>query len=225
VSGLTNRSTYTCWVFDWNASGTSRLSAQSNRVVPSTNATIPAAPTSPSALPGNGHATIRWTVPPNAWGVSIWDYVITPYLGTHALTPHVDDTSASDDVVRGLTNGKTDRFTVAAHNAYGTSASSVFTNAVTVGTPSAPTIITATTDAEGSLNVAFSTPANNGAPITHYTTTCTSTNGGVPNTTTGRTSPITVSGLTPAKTYTCTATATNSRGPGPPSTASMAFKA
>jgi hypothetical protein len=59
--------------------------------------------------------------------------------------------------------------------------------------------------------------SNNGAPITSYNASCTSTNGGATKSQTGASSPITVSALTAGKTYRCKVTATNSRGTGPPS--------
>ena len=61
----------------------------------------------------------------------------------------------------------------------------------------------------------FGPPADvHGNPVTGYTATCASTNGGVTGTNSGATSPITVTGLTNAKTYTCSVTATNIIGTG-----------
>ena len=60
-----------------------------------------------------------------------------------------------------------------------------------------------------SLSVTFAAPANNGATITSYTATCTSSNGGATKRETSPASPITVTGLTQAKTYQCTISATN----------------
>lgn len=89
---------------------------------------------------------------------------------------------------------------------------------VIVGTPAAPTNVKAvsgsTTIATGPLTVTFTPGANNGAAITSDTATCTSTNAGVTGMTTGAGSPLTVTGLTTTKTYTCTVTATNARGMG-----------
>jgi hypothetical protein len=66
---------------------------------------------------------------------------------------------------------------------------------------------------------------NNGAAITSYTVTCASSNGGVTKTQTGTASPITVTGLTAGKSYTCRVSATNSRGTGPLSNPSAAINA
>ena len=88
--------------------------------------------------------------------------------------------------------------------------------------PGAPTIGVATA-LDASINITFAAPGSNGgAAITSYTATCASSDGGATNTGTGAASPITVSGLTNTKLYTCTVTATNSAGPGAASAASNA---
>ena len=59
-----------------------------------------------------------------------------------------------------------------------------------------------------------------GRPVTGYTATCVSSNGGITRTATGAASPLTVTALTNGKTYTCTVFATNSEGDSAPSIAS-----
>jgi hypothetical protein len=54
---------------------------------------------------------------------------------------------------------------------------------------------------------------------------CTSSNAGVAKSATGAASPISVTGLTAGKTYTCTVTAHNARGFGPASAPSAAVTA
>jgi len=223
VSGLTDGKHYTCAVLAWNAFGTSALSDPSNLVIPSSPVgATPSAPRAPSAVAGMGRVSLTWTTPSTAGSSPITRYVITPYLGRHRQSPHVFDSSANAEVVTGLTNGKTYRFNVAAANASGTGAASVFTNAVTVGAPTAPTTVKATKTASGSLKVSFTAPASNGATISNYTASCTSSNGGIAKSETGTSSPITVGGLSTTKTYTCAVTATNSRGTGPASARSAA---
>ena len=85
---------------------------------------------------------------------------------------------------------------------------------VIVGSPAAPTGVTATHYQPGKIRVAFTPGANNGSAITTFTATCRSSNGGVVGSKTGAASPLTVSGLTAGKTYTCTAKGTNARGAG-----------
>ncbi len=90
-------------------------------------------------------------------------------------------------------------------------------------TPSAPTI-TAVTAGDTNGSVTFSAPTSyGGSAITGYTATCTSSNGGTSGSLTGSASPLTVTGLTNGKTYTCTVLATNSFGNSPSSTASSTF--
>ena len=58
----------------------------------------------------------------------------------------------------------------------------------------------------------FVVPNSNGAAITKYTATCTSSDGGTTRTGTNTRSPLNVTGLTIGKTYTCVLTATNAMG-------------
>jgi len=178
--------------------------------------TIPCAPKSVSATPLKVQAVVRWSAPCSG-GAPITNYVVTPHLGSTALHARKFGATATAAVITGLTVGKTYRFTVAAINTVGTSPPSNATNAVTIGVPGRPVQATVTKTAPGSLLVSFDAAATNGAAITHYTATCTSTNGGTANTNSDKTSPINIDRLTPGKTYTCTVTATNSRGTGPSS--------
>ena len=96
---------------------------------------------------------------------------------------------------------------------------------ITAGAQAAISSLHVTRIAKGSLKVAFGAPAGNGAPITSYAAVCTSNDHGAPKGRSGRAGPLTVRGLTPGKTYTCTVSATNKRGTGPASHASAAVKA
>src|SRR5205823_5334131 len=71
-----------------------------------------------------------------------------------------------------------------------------------------------TSGSTGPLKVSFTPGPDYGSPITSYRVACTSSNGGAPGSRNGTASPITVTGLTTAKTYACTVTATNARGTG-----------
>ncbi len=86
----------------------------------------------------------------------------------------------------------------------------------TLGPPGAPTnLFAATTGASGQASVSFMPPASNGGGvITGYTVT--SNPGGI--TATGTGSPIVVTGLNPALSYSFTVTASNIAGSGLPST-------
>jgi hypothetical protein len=83
--------------------------------------------------------------------------------------------------------------------------------------PGPPTITNA---AAGNTAIAltFTPPADNGGkPITRYTASCTSSNGGTNASASAGSSPITINGVTNGRTYQCTVTASSSAGTGPPS--------
>jgi microcystin-dependent protein len=94
------------------------------------DSTVPAAPTGVAAVAGNGQASVSWTAPDSNGGSPITGYVITPYLGTVALTPRRYDTVALTQVVSDLERGKSYTFKVAATNANGTGLDSLPSNAV-----------------------------------------------------------------------------------------------
>ncbi len=104
-------------------------------------------------------------------------------------------------------------------NGTGTATTDAATLTVAVA-PDAPTIGTATAGAS-TATVAFTPPANTGgSPVLDYGAQCTSSDGGASGSATGAASPISVAGLTPGSTYTCTATARNTIGSSVPSAAS-----
>src|SRR5262249_61402455 len=87
------------------------------------------------------------------------------------------------------------------------------------GTPSIPNV----TPGIRSATVTFTTPASGGSKILNYRLQCTSTNGGAFRALTGTKSPITVTGLTAGKSYTCTVAAQNKIGYGTASAPSGTF--
>ena len=89
--------------------------------------------------------------------------------------------------------------------------------------PSPPRSVTVLGGDHGA-GVLFMPPAKNGgASILGRTAKCTSSNGGVQGSMTGKTSPITVVGLTNGKSYTCAVTARNLAGSSGASGVSAAF--
>jgi len=133
--------------------------------------------------------------------------------------------TAAPITVGSLTTGKTYTCTVKATNARGTGPASTKSPAVIVGSPAPPTSVVASRVAAGQIQVSFTAAVNNGSAISTFTATCTSSNGGVAGSKPGAASPLTVTGLTAGKSYTCTVTATNGRGVGLPSAKSAAVTA
>jgi hypothetical protein len=225
VGGLGATGAYQCTVTASNASGTSAPSAPFTVVLggPGDCPEIPTTPTMLSEGPGNSSATVSWAPASNC----IAGYVVTPYLGgvpqvgLSKLIPGPGTTT----VMKGLTNGVTYQFTVAAENGAVVGTASPLTAPITAGAPSAATVRHVARIAKGAIRVVFTTPANNGAPITSYTATCTSHNRGVTKSRVAKASPVTVTGLSPGKVYACTVKATNKRGTGPASRVSAALKA
>jgi hypothetical protein len=225
VNGLTNGTAYTFTVAATNAVGTGPASAASNAVTPTGT---PAAPTSVTATAGNGSAQVSWTAPLSDGGSAITSYTVTPFIGATAQTPVTvtGNPPATSTTVNGLTNGTAYTFKVTASNAVGSGSASAASNAVTpTGPPGAPTAVAATAG-NGSAQVSWTAPANDGgSAITSYTVTPfigataqtpVTVSGSPPATST------TVNGLTNGTTYTFTVTATNSLGTGPASAASNA---
>jgi hypothetical protein len=125
-------------------------------------------------------------------------------------------------IVSGLSNGKTYTCTIVATNNDGNSPPSPASSPTIPHTvPDAPTkpFVTA---GKARISVAFAAPFDGGASISSYRVECDSIDGGVANSTTGSTSPITVTSLTNGKTYLCSVVAINADGDSVPSVVSNA---
>jgi len=223
ITGLVNEQTYTFTVAAINAAGRGFTSDASNPVKIGT----PTAPPAPNAVPGTATATTGSLIVSHgastANGAAITKYTATCTSsngGVARSAARTGTTLALPITVTGLTTKKTYTCVVRATNVHGVGAASTATAPIIVGTPAAPTAVTATRVAAGQLRVAFTPGANNGAAITSFTATCVSSNGGMSRMKVGLASPLTVIALTVGKTYTCRVKATNSRGTGPASAAS-----
>lgn len=167
VPGLTLGKTYTCRVTATNLLGTSSASAGSNAVGP---VSTPGAPTAVVAVAGGGGATVSWSPPATDGGSPITGYAVTPIVGFYPFPPVVFSSTDTAQFVRGLTDGHTYRFKVAAINALGTGDSSGASNPVTPapGPPGLPGPVTAVTGV-GSATVSWSAPlSDGGSPVTGY---------------------------------------------------------
>ena len=150
----------------------------------------------------NAAATVSFT--PSVTGGAATSYFITSTPGSI-----IGYGTTSPITITGLASSTQYTFTVTAQGSFGNSPASSATGALTVtSVPQAPTIGTATATGSSTATVAFTSGATGGSTITGYTVT--STPGSI--TATGTTSPITVTGLNAATSYTFTVTATNANG-------------
>lgn len=208
VFGLVNGTSYTCTVDATNADGTSAESPPSAAAVP---LAVPGAPTAVSAVAHDAQITVTFVPPADDGGSAITGYTAT--CASNDGTVVVSTGGASSPiVVTPVTDGKSYTCDVNAANAVGTGPdSSPSASVFPVGVPAVPAPPTITSGTN-MMQVAFVPPAQNGASITSYTATCTSTDGGETATQSGPGSPINVTGLTDGNTYTCDVDATNSVG-------------
>ena len=166
----------------------------------------PDAPTSVSAIPGNGRAVITFGPPTNNGGLTITRYTVT--ANPTGITA---SGVGSPITIPGLVNGTAYTFAVTATNANGTGPPNTSLAVTPAGPPGAPTSVSAI-PGNGSALISFIAPASNGGlPITRYTVT--SNPGGLTASSSG--SPITVTGLVNGTAYTFAVTATNTSGTGP----------
>ena len=170
---------------------------------------VPQAPTSLVATPGNGQLEIAFT-PGSDGGSSITNYEYTINGGSTwvALNP-VDTTSPV--TISGLTNGTSYTVSLRALNILGASIGSASVTSTPVTVPSAPTNLIATRG-NGELSISFMPGNNGGSAITNYEYT---TNGGttwIPLNPVDSASPVTIPGLTNGVAYTVALRAVNALG-------------
>ncbi|MEQ1787740.1 MAG: fibronectin type III domain-containing protein, partial [Acidimicrobiales bacterium] len=99
-------------------------------------ATAPSAPTAVNVVAGDGRATISWSAPASNGGAAITAYVVTPWVGYFQMPSRTFASTATTQVLTGLTRTWSYRFAVSAVNATGTSAASALSNAVVPVAPS-----------------------------------------------------------------------------------------
>jgi hypothetical protein len=135
-------------------------------------ATTAGPPSNAAANPGNGAATVSWTAPASNGGTPILGYRLTAYVGYYPVKSQMlFGATSTSQIMSGLTNGVEYRFRVQAVNEIGDGAFSKVTKPITAGTPTAPTIGTATAGTQ-SATVTWTPPAtDNGSPIVGYVVT------------------------------------------------------
>jgi hypothetical protein len=200
VTGLSNGTPYTFTVVATNSVGSSVASDASSAVTPATN---PGAPTSVSAVGGNGQAVVSFTAPASNGGSTITSYTVTSSPGGFTATG-----GSSPITVTGLSNGTAYTFTVIATNGVGNSSASSASNSVTPAGGLVPTAPTNVSAVPGNTQATISFTGSSFGSPTSYTVT--SSPGGF--TATGAGSPLTVTGLTNGTNYTFSVVATNGSG-------------
>jgi fibronectin type 3 domain-containing protein len=216
-TGLVNGTTYYYRVTALNSIGESSLSNELSATPTATAAvTVPGAPTLNPATAGNTTIALSWSAPASNGGSPITGYKV--YRGTASggetlLTTVGLVTSLVD--ATGIVNGTTYYYKVSAVNAAGESTRSNEASAIPAGPPGAPTLTSATA-ANGSVALAWSSPASNGGSgVTGYRIYRGTTSGGETLLTTlGAVSSFTDAGVVNGTAYYYKVSALNSVGEG-----------
>lgn len=175
-------------------------------------ATVPTAPTSLSAVAGEGSATLTFVLPNDDGGM--------PILGYSAACESASGTVAADGdgsplLVTGLANGVQHECAVRAYNGAGVGPASNTASVFPQSVPQAP-IILAVFEGDAQAQIHFAAPpSDGGSAILHYEAIC--SDGAATIDATGTASPILVTGLVNHTTYSCVVLAHNAFGDGPPS--------
>ena len=129
------------------------------------SATIPGAPASIAADPGDGEAVITWTAPTDDGGAVITSYTVTSSPGDRYCTWTSGPLSCT---VTGLTNGTEYTFFVTATNAFGTSDPSSTESGTPLSPPGVPRSISVETGID-TITLVWDVPATTGgSSITDY---------------------------------------------------------
>jgi predicted phage tail protein len=136
VGGLTNGTRHHFRIRAHNRAGYGPAST----VVSAVPRTVPTAPKSPTATPGNGTVKLTWQHPSSTGGATIDKYAVQWASSAAGPWVHVDDTIGTTYTATGINNGTANNFRIRAHNAAGWSAPSavVDTPVFAPGPPSAP---------------------------------------------------------------------------------------
>jgi len=140
------------------------LADQNNDPEPTPTPKKPGAPTSLTSTAGDAQVTLSWKAPSNNGGAAI-DYYVIYQNGKDVA--HVKATST---VVKGLSNGVSYSFAVAAHNSagIGTLSSTVkATPHASVQTPGAPSSLKAS-PGDGEVRLSWIKPADDGGAAVNY---------------------------------------------------------
>lgn len=176
ASGLTNGTKYSYRILAHNAAGWSAPSAG----VTAVPRTVPSAPLSPAASPGNQSVTLSWKLPASTGGAPVISYTVEWATSTGGPWQYFGNAyqlsyKASSAY---FANGTRYYFRIRANNAAGSSVPTAAVSAVPRTVPAMVPFCNAVSqghydDAYGDtvypIYVKWQAPASNGAPIDYYT--------------------------------------------------------
>jgi hypothetical protein len=177
-------------------------------------------PTGVTAVPGGSSATVSWTAAPGpVTGYSVQAYQNGNPVGGASTTAAANQTSATIKTTL-LVDGQTYTFIVFAQDSANNDYASSPSNPVTIGTPTAPTNVTASAITNGAM-VSWTSPSYpiGDPPGSYVITPFLNGVAEAPETFTGFSFTTTekITGLTAGQHYTFTVAATNGFGTGPTS--------
>ena len=192
---------------------------------------VPSQPLNVTGVVGNGSVALSWTAPTDDGGADVDRYVVTSTPGGTVCTVNVVAPAVAPATTcnaTGLTNFRSYRFTVTAHNVVGDSLPSAQSSILVPvpQRPAAPGVISGTVG-DKSVRLNWTAPSNNGGSRVFQYEVFQSPGGarvcnivsafGTPSTT------CTVSGLTNGSNYTFTVKASNIAGTSAASSPSVTF--
>ena len=186
--------------------------------------TVPGAPSVTDSSAGDGAVSVAFAAGPDG-GSPITGYT-AECVGTDGGASGSQAGSESPIVVGGLSHGKGYHCRVRATNGVGDGPFGEFGSPVVVPAvvPGAPAVTRSVALSTTTARITFTAPADDGgSPITKYTVSCTSRNGGKARSASAAASPVKVRRLTPGAKYRCRVRARNAAGIGPWSASGARF--
>ena len=161
VSPLTNGTVYRFTATATNAGGTSASSAQSAATTPVSSVTAPGTPGTPTAVAGNGQATVTIVAPSSGGAPTSYTVTASPGGATCTVT-----SPATSCVISSLTNGTSYTFTATATNSAGTSSSSAASTSISPAAPQVTPVASTAPQVSGLSSRQFSTSGGSKLTIT-----------------------------------------------------------
>jgi fibronectin type 3 domain-containing protein len=157
AGGLTNGTTYHFRVRAHNLAGWGPFST----VVSAVPRTVPTAPQTPTAQPGNASVQLSWTAPSSNGGAAIVNYHVQRATGSAGPWATIDFPTTASDTAIYLVNGTKYYFRVRAQNAAGWGPWSTTVSATPRTAPTAPSSPKAT-PGSNYVKLSWSPPTSNG---------------------------------------------------------------